>query len=91
MASQAASNVTATAQQIIPPPMVASTCPRRCDDWCQRLAVRSPIERDDRPPMVPCPHCGAMAGVACTVVGSRRRQYLRTFGPSHPSRLEAVA
>lgn len=62
---------------------------RTCVQACKDNAVLTPLVRD-RPPMVPCPRCGAEAGVACTL-RSNRRQRLERFGPAHPSRLEVAA
>lgn len=64
-----------------------------CVSRCRALAVPSPFDRE-RPPMKRCDWCGAGPGEACQVVGSRGRRHrapLRTFGRSHPSRLEEAA
>ena len=63
-----------------------------CDRECRDLAVPSPYVRD-RAPMVACPHCGAHPGVACHVVGARRKRVLPlvVFGRNHPSRLEPAS
>lgn len=60
-----------------------------CTWRCRELSIPSPLDRD-RPPFVPCPHCGAAAGVACTVVGPYRKPLSR-FGRFHPSRLAVAA
>lgn len=62
---------------------------RTCDPSCREAAVPSPLARD-RPPMVPCAHCNAAPGVACTAVSPGKRRVLARFGRFHPSRLEAA-
>lgn len=62
-----------------------------CTPLCRQLAVPSPLDRPHRPPAVPCPHCGAPAGVACELVGPGRRRPLTVFGRFHPSRMEIAA
>lgn len=64
-----------------------STCPRPCDSVCVARGVPPPLDRPGRPPSVACTHCGAPAGVACSVVGRQRRRFAR--GRFHPSRVEA--
>jgi hypothetical protein len=59
-----------------------------CRPICREQAIPSPLIRDP-PPSVPCRHCGAPAGVACTVRG--RRTPLSRFGRFHASRFEVAA
>lgn len=69
-------------------PWVPSDDHRTCTPRCAEAAIPSPLKRD-RPPSVPCPHCGAVAGMACHVP-ARSRVRLTKFGRFHPSRLEVA-
>ena len=63
---------------------------RKCKPICRELATPSPIDRE-RPPAIPCTHCGAEAGIACTLAGPGNKRPLKVYGRFHPSRLEVAS